>query len=185
VFKDQQLPALAQDRNAQWLLVALPNGRSGWISTRLVTILANDNLFDIPIAATIPPLPTTSSTATPDGSATPANQPLQMVVTVNWQPAPDNPEEAIGSVHIQASGGDHNYTYYRDDIQQNGAQFTYRWRICQLNPVSFRVDSGDGQTMTITKVERPLCTNATDNDQPEAPAPPEPTAIPTPYLGFP
>ena len=116
--------------------------------------------------------PTTTSTATPTATptqtATPTvtrsavepprtYPPLTMSVTINWRLDPWNENDAIADVVISAQGGDGNYVYYRDDIRQSGPAFFYFWRRCALNPVSFRVDSGDGQTARVGRAEVAPC----------------------------
>lgn len=115
-----------------------------------------------------PTRPEPTATATPTPSATPTRTvtpivltpqygPLSFSVEVTWQLDPRNPAYAIATVVITASGGDSNYTYYRDDIPQIGPRFQYYWRACAVNPVSFRVDSGDGQSARIELPEHAPC----------------------------
>jgi hypothetical protein len=110
-----------------------------------------------PVATATPtPSATSTQTVTPV-VVTPHYGPLSFSVTVTWRLDPSNPSWAIATVVITATGGDGNYTYYRDDILQIGPRFQYYWRACQINPVTFRVDSGDGQSARIELPEHAPC----------------------------
>lgn len=105
--------------------------------------------------------PTQGATGTPTATPSGGAGPLMISVSISWSLAPDNPDEAIASVSITATGGGGGYKYYRDDILQDGPQFTYRWRVCRANPVSFRVESADGQSVTENRFETPPCPTPT------------------------
>lgn len=118
--------------------------------------------------ATATPTPTNTPTPTPTPTSTPTptqmlpiqprtHPPLTISVSVNWRLDPADADSAIADVVISAEGGDGNYTYYRDDILQPGPTFSFYWRRCALNPVSFRVDSGDGQTARVGRAEVAPC----------------------------
>jgi hypothetical protein len=106
-----------------------------------------------PTASVTPSLtPTPTATSTPTRAVTPTPTvtrvygPLSFTVEIVWRIDPNDRRFAIASVTITATGGDGNYTYYRDDIRQVGPEFEYVWRSCSSNPISFRVTSGDGQS---------------------------------------
>jgi hypothetical protein len=104
----------------------------------------------VSVAPTFTPTPPPTLTPTRSGSPTPTVTrvygPLSFEVEIVWRIDPTDRRFAIASVTITAIGGDGNYTYYRDDIRQVGAEFEYVWRSCSPNPISFRVTSGDGQS---------------------------------------
>lgn len=80
-----------------------------------------------------------------------------MEVFIVWSINPSNPDQAFADVTIIAMGGDGNYDYYRDDILQPDNTFRYVWHSCSPNPVSFRVDSGDGQSVRVERGEFAPC----------------------------
>jgi hypothetical protein len=117
---------------------------------------------------TLTPTPTPSPTASPTGTLTPTVTairpevtrtfaPLTFSVSVRWRFDPASDLHAIADVVVSAQGGDGSYTYYRDDILQPGPTFSYFWRRCANNPVSFRVDSGDGQSVRVERAEFSAC----------------------------
>ncbi|HSM54805.1 MAG TPA: hypothetical protein VK879_01520 [Candidatus Sulfomarinibacteraceae bacterium] len=110
--------------------------------------------------ATVTPTGTATPTPTPATGPTevPGYPPLTFSVSVNWRLDPANELYAIADVVVSAQGGDGNYTYFRDDILQAGPIFSYYWRRCSNNPVSFRVDSGDGQSVRAERAEFAPCT---------------------------
>ena len=65
--------------------------------------------------------------------------------------------QAEGVVALTASGGNGDYRFYHDDIEQAEATFTFRWSTCRNKPGSFRVDSTDGQTARIEYYEPSPC----------------------------
>jgi uncharacterized protein YraI len=76
---------IARSRGGDWYLVRLPDDQVAWIAgsvTRPVAAFEND---EIPVAATIPPVPTATPTNTPLPTATPANTPLP---TTTFTPSP-------------------------------------------------------------------------------------------------
>jgi len=108
------------------------------------------------------PSATASITVTPTPSRTPTlppsfDGPLRMTVEIVWEIDSNDPRLALANVTIAATGGDGNYTYYRDDIRQLSSRFIYVWRSCSVNPVTFRVDSGDGQTIRVERFEQAPC----------------------------
>lgn len=106
-------------------------------------------------------LPSAGPTATRPPAATGAvSGPLSFTYTIDWRLSPDNPYQAIAYVVIYASGGDGNYTYYRDDLPVAGPAFTYQWAACRGNPGSLRVDSA-GQSVRQNYFENPPCPTPT------------------------
>lgn len=107
------------------------------------------------------PTPTQTSTPTMTPTAGPPEvityPPLTFSVTINWRPDPASEMHAIADVQVSAQGGDGNYTYFRDDILQPGPAFSYFWQRCSSNPISFRVDSGDGQSVRMELAEFAPC----------------------------
>jgi hypothetical protein len=112
--------------------------------------------------------PTPSPTASPTGTLMPTVRatrpevtrtyaPLTFSVSIQWRLDPASDLHAIADVVVSAQGGDGNYTYYRDDILQPGTTFSYFWRRCANNPVSFRVDSCDGQSVRVERAEFSPC----------------------------
>jgi hypothetical protein len=102
------------------------------------------------VTPTFTPTPTATGTPTRAGAPTPTVTRvygrLSFEVQIAWLIDPDDRGFAIASVTITVTGGDGNYTYFRDDIRQDGPRFEYVWRSCSPNPISFRVTSGDGQS---------------------------------------
>ena len=90
-------------------------------------------------------------------TAEPEFESLELQFVQTWQLLPDDPGFALASVVLTATGGDGEYTYFRDDQQQPGAEFEYRWRACVDNTGTFRVDSGDGQSVTADFSEESPC----------------------------
>lgn len=104
-----------------------------------------------------PPTETTAAPATPTATrATPtdtATEPttgtpgddtgsLTFVYDISWELPESDPTLAIATVTVTPSGGTGQYTYYHDNIQQEGPIFTFEWRTCQPKPGSIRVESG-------------------------------------------
>ncbi len=106
-----------------------------------------------PIAVT--PLATVS----PSTTTTPPVQQgiLSFTYTISWSISEQNPFLAVAFVTMNAQGGDGVYTYYHDDLRQDGSVFTYQWATCRGNPGSLRVDSGDGQSVRTDYFETPPC----------------------------
>jgi hypothetical protein len=118
--------------------------------------------------------PTVTSSPTPRPTNTPVNLgPLDFTYHISWRLAPSDPAMSIATVTIQVHGGDGNYTYYRDDMQQLGPTFEYNWASCHGNPGSLRVDSGDGQSVRKNYFDNPPCPTPT----PIIPLPPPPPSI--------
>jgi hypothetical protein len=114
------------------------------------------------LAATVT-LPSAEATATrpPTATATGASSgPLNFTFTIDWRLSPANPYQAIAHVIIYATGGDGNYSYYRDDLPVDGPEFEYVWAACRGNPGSLRVDSA-GQSVRQNYFEDPPCPTPT------------------------
>lgn len=96
-----------------------------------------------------------AETATPTPAVN-TGGPLNFSYTVSWRidAASGN---AIATVTITPSGGDGNYSYFRDELPVNGPVFEYRWATCTGNPGSFRVTSSDGQSKKIDYFEQTPC----------------------------
>lgn len=111
-------------------------------------------------ATSLTPVVVTSSTTTPAPGTTTAPAPqgiLSFTYTISWSISEQNPFIAVASVTMNAQGGDGVYTYYRDDLKQDGSVFSYQWATCRGNPGSLRVDSGDGQSVRYDYYETPPC----------------------------
>ena len=107
----------------------------------------------ISIAATATPLNGVdpfAATETPSG-------PLDFDYEISWRLDPNDGTLAIAFVRITATGGDGNYTFFRDDKPTSGAEFEYFWGRCQNNPGWFTVTSGDGQSVTIGYETQAAC----------------------------
>lgn len=144
-------------RRAGWLLVL------GWLGVVLAC--------NMPIGEPLPPLqqpgppPAASAeptaavqmapTATlraaerPTAEPTATLAPLALAYQIAWRIDPQDSAFAVATVRLQAQGGNGVYTYYRDEIRMPGPEFEYRWGSCRANPGSFRVESGDGQTLKL------------------------------------
>lgn len=85
--------------------------------------------------------------------------PLALRYAIRWRLSDEDPSLAIATITLLASGGSGDYTYYHDDLRQSGPVFTFRWRVCNPKPGSFRVDSSDGQSARLDYFERPPCPN--------------------------
>jgi len=103
-----------------------------------------------PLATTAIPDTTTVTVPVPQGI-------LSFTYTISWSISEQNPFIAVALVTMNAQGGNGVYTYYRDDLQQDGPVFTYQWATCRDNPGSLRVDSGDGQSVRFNYYEIPPC----------------------------
>lgn len=104
--------------------------------------------------------PTVTPRATPggtDGNAGGADGPLELTYEVAWELNSADTAFALATVTLNATGGDGEYTFFRDDIPTGGSQFVYRWGSCKANPGSFRVDSGDGQSVKLDYYEESPC----------------------------
>ncbi|MFW5942094.1 MAG: hypothetical protein ACOC9X_02060 [bacterium] len=130
---------------------ATPTASATTTATGTVTATATATAT-VTATATATPAPATGPTEVPN------YPPLTFSVSVNWRLDPANELYAIADVVVSAQGGDGNYTYFRDDILQVGPVFSYYWRRCSSNPVSFRVDSGDGQSVRAERAEFAPCT---------------------------
>lgn len=106
--------------------------------------------------------PIVQDTATPRVTVTPTSAEttipsLSFSYQLTWRLDPDDNQFAWADVTLTATGGDGDYTYFRDGNRTSGRQFEYRWGSCQDNPGNFRVESGDGQTFTIDYFETAPC----------------------------
>ncbi len=127
---------------------------------------------------TLPPTPVPPTPVPPTATWTPTAEPIEVLqadLTVSWALSPENPLEAIATVNIYPSGGRDGYRYFRDGIEQPGPTFSYPWSACAANPVSFKVVSGDGQSVVIDRYEEPPC--------PPPPNQPPVAFIESPYSG--
>ncbi len=108
------------------------------------------------------PTPTNTPGIEPSETPTPTptvkvGGPLTFDVMVSWAIDPNNNKEAIATVTLTAAGGSGVYRYFRDGIEQPGPVFKYRWKTCAGNPVSFAVESSDGQSVKVDRFEIPPC----------------------------
>ncbi len=107
-------------------------------------------------AATVTPY-TPGVSLTPELTAPPApvsGGPLGVSYVIRWRIEAD---KAVARVTLTATGGSAPYRYYHDDLPVSGPTFEYAWTTCNPNPGSFRVDSGDGQSVRINYYEIPPC----------------------------
>ena len=121
--------------------------------------------------ATPTPAPTTPArqlapTVTPRGVPevtielpTPTVPSLQLEYSISWRLNENDTNFSFATVQLTATGGDEPYTFYRDGVPSSGPSFSYRWGSCVENPGSFRVDSADGQTLTVEYLETTPCSN--------------------------
>jgi LysM repeat protein len=102
------------------------------------------------IAAPTGPLPT----LTP--SPRPAGGPLQLDwALVEWRA--DDPDY-IGTIRIEAQGGQPPYTYYHDGLVQEGPTFEMAWRRCRPKPGSVAVSDATGVQLSEEYwLEAPYC----------------------------
>ncbi len=109
------------------------------------------------------PANTPSPTAEAGGTSSPgpttaaSSGPLDFSYLVEWQLDPQDDNNAIASVALYPRGGDGNYSYYQDDSLRPGSHFEFNWRACKPYPGSFRVDSGDGQSIKKDVWEKAPC----------------------------
>ena len=103
--------------------------------------------------------PTVTPRATPGGVESSAGEsgPLELEYEISWELNSADTAFALATVTLNATGGDGEYTFFRDDIPTGGSQFVYRWGSCKTNPGSFRVDSGDGQSVKLDYYEESPC----------------------------
>lgn len=120
------------------------------------TPLERPTFVPTPTGETTLPTPTLAATLTRP-PITGEFPPLTFVWQISWELVEDNPAMAIATITITAAGGDGEYTYYHDDILQEGPTFSYEWASCKPRPGSVRVDSGDGQTLREDYFERSPC----------------------------
>lgn len=148
--------------------VDLGDGEFGYVPVDALTFVRDFTptpTITPPPTATPSPTPTSTPTPTPMPTATrhipptftPVPGPLTFEYDVTWMVDEDDRTHAINLVRLTPRGGLPPYTYYRDDILQSASVFTYRWRVCAPNPVSYRVDSADGQSVRVNLYERPPC----------------------------
>ena len=112
-----------------------------------------------PVLPTFTPVlaPTATPRAAPVAPPTPEGGPLDLGFTINWRIDPNDVTLSIAAVELIATGGDGNYTFFRDNVPTGSAVFEYYWGRCQDNPGSFRVDSGDAQSLTIEYFQTAAC----------------------------
>lgn len=105
------------------------------------------------------PAPTVTLAGTPGetGTPPPSQGDLSFTYQITWSISEQNPYLAVAQVTMQAQGGNGQYTYYHDDIRQDGPAFMYQWATCRGNPGSLRVDSSDGQSVRVNYFETPPC----------------------------
>lgn len=119
----------------------------------------------ISLAATVTPpgeddpAPDSDETTEPEETPTAESEfeSLTLEFVQNWLLSPDDPGFALARVVLTATGGDGAYTFFRDDKPQPSREFEYRWRACVDNAGTFRVDSGDGQSVTVDFSEKSPC----------------------------
>ena len=107
----------------------------------------------------IMPTETPDPVSTPLPTTVPSAEiaPLALTYQINWRLDPTDAGYALADVRLVATGGDGLYTYYRDDTLTNRPMFSYRWSSCLANAGSFRVESADGQSITVDYFEEPPC----------------------------
>ncbi len=93
----------------------------------------------------------------PTPTLRPEFQPLALTFVQTWAFDEDDRNFSWATVTLTATGGDGNYTYFRDNKPQKNNQFGYRWRSCVDNLGTFRVDSADGQTVTVEFKDKSPC----------------------------
>lgn len=130
----------------------LVNGNNGGSQSALPTFTPRPNNTGNNSA---PAATVSAETATPTPAVN-TGGPLNFNYTVSWR-LDTNSGEAIATVTIAPSGGDGNYSYFRDELPVNGPIFEYRWATCTGNPGSFRVTSGDGQSKKVDYFEQSPC----------------------------
>lgn len=105
-----------------------------------------------------PPSPTKpSGTDTPDltqGS-------LEVSYYIEWRLKDASAKQAIATMTITARGGGGNYRYFHDEIALAGPVFEFDWATCRPKPGSVRVNSANGQSITLQYFEHPPCPTPT------------------------
>ena len=109
------------------------------------------------------PLPTDTPTVTPTNAppppppptATPASTGPLQPVGAGWHLEGDpvfdaERNVAVHPIHIDVTGGNGVYTYYREGEQLPGPSFQMEWVVCTLAGTNIRVESGDGQSLEFT-----------------------------------
>lgn len=110
-----------------------------------------------PVGATPAPTVTLPDAAAATGTPPVSQGTLSFTYQIEWSVSEQNPYLADARVTMQAQGGNGQYTYYHDDIRQEGPVFIYQWATCRANPGSLRIDSSDGQSVRVNYFETPPC----------------------------
>ncbi len=120
------------------------------------TPVGQATLFPTPTGAALQPTPTLAmqETNTPAVGDFP---PLTFVWEIGWELNEGNPGMATATITVTVAGGSGQYTYFHDDIVQDGPVFSYQWASCKPRPGSVRVDSSDGQSVKEDYFERSPC----------------------------
>ncbi|MGB1250060.1 MAG: hypothetical protein ACPG8W_05460 [Candidatus Promineifilaceae bacterium] len=123
-------------------------------TTTLLPQSGSSNSGTIELAPTVTPRATPGG---PDSATEGEDRPLALEYEITWELNEENTAYAFATVNLSATGGDGEYSYFRDDRSTSGSQFVYRWGSCKANPGSFRVDSGDGQSVRVKYFEEAPC----------------------------
>jgi hypothetical protein len=126
------------------------------------------------------PSPSPSQTSTP--TRTPGVSPLAFTYDISWRISPVDPLRAIATVTIDVTGGLGPYRYFYNIDQVAGPVFEYQWTVCQGNPGTLRVESADGQVVSMSYFENPPCPTPTASATPTPTATATATPSPTPWL---
>ncbi|MDX1615875.1 MAG: serine/threonine protein kinase [Candidatus Promineifilaceae bacterium] len=94
LFEEETAVVLARSEDGFWYLIELPDGRAGWVSDAVVTLLDGATMDDVAVAATEPAPPTATFTPTPTPTPTPT---ATSTFTPTPAPLPTNTPEPAGS----------------------------------------------------------------------------------------